>query len=51
MIVENHEYILDGNEANNFFSVWVFKTPITVQFNDDGDIRYATLYSQFTSTY
>ena len=45
------EYILDGNEANNFFSVWVFKTPITVQFNDDGDIRYATLTSQFTSVY
>ena len=45
------EYILDGNEANNFFSVWVFKTPITVQFNDDGTTRYATLTSQFTSVW
>ena len=45
------EYILAGNEENNFFSVWVFKTPITVQFNDDGDIRYATLTSQFTSVW
>lgn len=48
---KSDEYIIEGNEANNYFSVWVFKTPITVKFTYNGNTQYATLYTQFTSTY
>jgi len=43
------DYIIDGNSNNNFFSSWVFKTPITVEFTFDGSNvpSYATLSTQF----
>ena len=43
------DYIIAGNSNNNFYSSWVFKTPITVEFSYDGSNlpSYATLSTQF----
>ena len=43
------DYIIAGNSNNNFFSSWVYKTPITVEFTFDGSNvpSYATLSTQF----
>ena len=45
------QYILDGNDANNYFSVWVFKSPITLNFydSDGSSVKYISLYTQFTN--
>ena len=43
------EYIISGNEANNYFSCWVFKTPLTVEFTRGGDTFYSTFNTQFTN--
>lgn len=47
------QYIFDGNEANNYFSTWVFKSPITLKFydSDSSSVKYLSLYTQFTSVY
>lgn len=45
----NTEYI-GGDINNNFFTTWVFKTPLTVQyFLEDGSARYLTMTSQFSA--
>jgi hypothetical protein len=37
-----------GGSANNFFTVWIFKTPMTVQYvAPGGGFKYITLTSQF----
>lgn len=44
----NTEYI-GGDITNNFFTAWVFKTPMTVQyFLGDGTAKYITMTSQFS---
>lgn len=43
------DYIIAGNSNNNFFSAWVFKTPITVGYTYLGSNMYATLKSDFTN--
>ena len=48
---ESDEYIIGGNEGNNYYSVWVFKTPLTIQYVDGGVSKYVTLMSQFTNVY
>lgn len=43
------EYI-GGGINNNFFTAWVFKTPMTVQyFLEDGSPKYITMTSQFSA--
>lgn len=39
------QYIVAGSEANNYYNVWVFQSPITVVIAG----RYFTLHSQFTN--
>jgi len=49
---ESDEYIVAGDKYNKFFSVWVFRSPLTVKFIDpsDGDaIKFVTLQTQFTN--
>ena len=43
------DYIIAGDSNNNFFSAWVFKTPITVGYTYNGSNLYATLRSEFTN--
>jgi len=39
-----------GYAGNNWDSVWVFKTPLTIQYRYEGNgPYYLTLYSQFTN--
>jgi hypothetical protein len=38
-----------GYGGNNWDTVWVFKTPLTIQYTYGGDTLYATFYSQFTN--
>lgn len=43
------EYI-GGGTTNNFFTAWVFRTPMTVQYeNTVGGYKYITLTSQFSA--
>lgn len=42
------EYIY-GSSANNFRTVYIFKTPITISFKTNGTIQYLTLFSNFSS--
>lgn len=43
------EYI-GGATSNNFFTAWVFKTPMTVQyFLSDGSAKYITMTTQFSA--
>jgi hypothetical protein len=42
------EYIF-GSSANNFRTVYIFKTPITFSFKTNGTIRYLTLFSNFSA--
>lgn len=49
---ESDEYIVAGDKYNKFFSVWVFRSPLTIKFLDpsDGDaIKFVTLQTQFTN--
>lgn len=41
-------YIISGTEANNYYTSWVFKTPLTVQFDDNGTPCYITMYTTFS---
>lgn len=39
-----------GSANNNFFTAWVFKTPMTVQYlAADGSAKYITMTSQFSA--
>ena len=38
-----------GYGGNNWDTVWVFKTPLTIQYTLGGTIQYATFYTQFTN--
>jgi hypothetical protein len=38
-----------GYDGNNWDTVWVFKTPLTIQYTYLGTTYYGTLYSQFTN--
>ncbi len=40
------EYI-GGGSANNFYTAWIFKTPMTVQYVVAGEFKYITMTSQF----
>lgn len=40
------EYI-GGSPANNYFTAWIFKTPITIQYEVAGGYKYITMTSQF----
>jgi len=40
------EYI-GGGSTNNYYTAWVFKTPLTVQYTTAGGLKYITLTSQF----
>ena len=40
------EYI-GGSPANNFFTAWIFKTPMTIQYEVAGGYKYITMTSQF----
>lgn len=43
------EYI-GGGTTNNFFTAWVFRTPMTVQYeNPAGGYKYITMTSQFSA--
>jgi hypothetical protein len=37
-----------GGTANNFFTAWIFKTPMTVQYVAAGGFKYITMTSQFS---
>jgi hypothetical protein len=36
-----------GTEADNYRTVYVFKTPITISYKDDGTARYLTLFTNY----
>ena len=38
-----------GYGGNNWDTVWVFKSPLTIQYTDAGTTEYVTFYSQFTN--
>lgn len=40
------EYI-GGSPSNNFFTAWIFKTPMTIQYEVAGGYKYITMTSQF----
>ena len=40
------EYI-GGSPANNYFTAWIFKTPMTIQYEVAGGYKYITMTSQF----
>ncbi len=40
------EYI-GGGPANNYFTAWIFKTPLTVQYVAGSGFKYITMTSQF----
>jgi hypothetical protein len=43
------EYI-GGGTSQNFYTAWVFKTPITIQYETAaGGYKYLTMTSQFTA--
>jgi len=44
---------VSGEATNNYYTAWVFKSPITIRFEDSavaGGYRYLTLMSQFDVT-
>lgn len=40
------EYI-GGSPANNYFTAWIFKMPMTIQYEVAGGYKYITMTSQF----
>jgi hypothetical protein len=40
------EYI-GGGPTNNYFTAWIFKTPMTIQYQVGGQYKYITMTSQF----
>ena len=44
-------YVFNGNDGNNFYTAWVFKTPLTISYNYDGDQYYLTLQTMFQRPY
>jgi hypothetical protein len=40
------EYI-GGGPTNNYFTAWVFKTPMTIQYQVGGVYKYITMTTQF----
>ena len=40
------EYI-GGSPANNYFTAWIFKTPMAIQYEVAGGYKYITMTSQF----
>ena len=40
------EYI-GGSPTNNYFTAWIFKTPMTIQYEVAGGYKYITMTSQF----
>lgn len=43
----NDDYIVSGSPANNYFSAWVFKSPLTVSYVWNGVTKYITLSTVF----
>ena len=41
------EYI-GGGPTNNYFTAWVFKTPMTIQYEVTGGYKYLTMTTQFS---
>ena len=46
---QSDEYIVAGDKYNNFFSAWVFRSPLTIEFFISGVPKYVTLQTQFTN--
>lgn len=46
---QSDEYIVAGDKTNNFFSVWVFRSPLTIMFLNNDVPEYVTLQTQFTN--
>lgn len=42
------EYVT-GTLSNNYRSVWIFKTPLTISFDENGTARYLTLFTNYSS--
>ena len=42
------EYVF-GAEADKYRTVYIFKTPITISFKDDGVTKYLTLFTNYSS--
>lgn len=42
------EYV-SGDNSNNYRTVWVFKTPLTISFNENGTERYLTLFTNYSA--
>lgn len=40
---------IGGDNLNNFFSTWIFKSPMTVQYTYNGITKYITLTSQISA--
>lgn len=40
-------YIFQGDSSNDYLASWVFKTPMTISYNDNGTTRYVTFSSAF----
>lgn len=38
-----------GSPSTSWDTVWVFKTPLVLKYKDSGNVRYASLYTQFTN--
>jgi hypothetical protein len=43
----NDDYIISGSPANNYYSAWVFKSPLTVSYVWNGVTKYITLSTVF----
>lgn len=46
---ENDGYIVSGTPENNYYTSWVFKSPLTVEFQYSGAPYYVTLSTDFHS--
>lgn len=42
------EYI-GGDESSNYYTTWVFKTPITIRYRGPSGFKYLTMTSQFSA--
>ena len=49
--VPTDNYVFDGDEQNNFFTAWVFKTPMTISYLDGSDLYYMTFQTMFQRPY
>jgi hypothetical protein len=47
----NGDNYINGNASNNYRTCWIFKTPLTIKFTDNGDARYLTYNTTFAPVY